>query len=71
MSMCAFQLMVVAFIAGEPYWECTQNSTICNLTETVSTVSKYYNDRCDMPRSEWKFVDTYTSTVTEVRFGCF
>ncbi len=66
MSMVAFHVMVIAFIAGEPYWECVENSTICNLTESVSTVSKHYKKRCDMPRSEWKFTDTYTSTVTEV-----
>ena len=66
MSMVAFHLMVIAFIAGEPFWECAQNSTMCNLTEAVSTVSEHYKERCNMPRSEWKFVDTYTSTVTEV-----
>lgn len=67
MSMAAFHLMVIAFIAGEPYWECVENSTVCNLTEAVSTVSKHYKDRCNIPRSEWKFTDSYTSTVTEVR----
>jgi hypothetical protein len=68
MSMAAFHVMVIAFIAGEPSWECVQNSTVCNLTEAVSTVSEHYKKRCDMQRSEWKFTDTYTSTATEVRF---
>ena len=67
MSMASFHLMVIAFIAGEPNWECVENSTICNFTEAVSTVSKRYKERCSMPRFEWKFTDTYTSTVTEVR----
>ena len=66
MSMAAFHLMVIAFIAGEPYWECVENSTMCNVTEAVSTVSERYKERCSMSRSEWKFTDTYTSTVTEV-----
>ncbi|XP_028411397.1 solute carrier family 22 member 16-like isoform X2 [Dendronephthya gigantea] len=70
MSMVAFHLMVIVFVCGEPNWECVENSTICNLTEAVSTVSEYYNRRCDMPRSEWKFVDTYTSTVTEYDLVC-
>ena len=61
MSMASFHLMVIAFIAGEPNWECVENSTICNFTEAVSTVSKRYKERCSMPRSEWKFTDTYTS----------
>ena len=69
MAMAAFHLMVIAFIAGEPYWECVGNSTTCNFTEAVSTVSKRYKERCSMPRSEWKFTDTYTSTVTEVRIS--
>ena len=70
MSMAAYHLMVIAFIAGEPYWECVENSTVCNLTEAVSTVSKHYNERCGMARSEWRFLDTYTSTVTEVIAVC-
>ncbi|XP_028394970.1 organic cation transporter protein-like isoform X2 [Dendronephthya gigantea] len=70
MSMAAFHLMVITFVAGEPNWECVENSTICNLTEAVSTVSEHYKERCDMPRSEWKFVDTYTSTVTEYELVC-
>lgn len=67
MSMVAFHLMVITFIAGEPTWECTLNSTTCNLTDPVTTVSKRYKDRCSMLRSEWKFSDTYTSIVTEVK----
>ena len=67
LSMCGFHLMVITFIAGEPTWECVNNSTSCNLTEPITTVSSHYMDRCSMERSEWKFSDTYTSTVTEVK----
>ena len=62
----AFNVMIITFIAGEPTWECVSNSTVCNITGAVDTTSDDYNARCDMPRSEWKFSDTYTSTVTEV-----
>ena len=65
-SATAFHVMVIAFIAGEPTWECVHNSTTCNRTKPVTTVSSHYNDRCSMPRTEWMFSDTYTSTVTEV-----
>ena len=65
-GLVAFNVMIITFIAGEPTWECVSNSTVCNITGAVGTTSDDYKARCDMPRSEWKFSDTYTSTVTEV-----
>ena len=69
-GLTSFNVMIITFIAGEPTWECVSNSTICNITDTVDTTSDDYNARCDMPRSEWKFSDTFTSTVTEVCKSC-
>ena len=65
-GLSAFNVMIITFIAGEPTWECVSNSTVCNITGTVGTTYDHYADRCDMPRSEWKFSNTFTSTVTEV-----
>lgn len=65
-GLSSFNVLVITFIAGEPTWECVSNSTVCNITGTIDTTSEDYNARCDMPRSEWKFSDTFTSTVTEV-----
>ena len=62
----SFHVMIITFIAGEPTWECVANSTVCNITGVVGTASDHYTARCDMPRSAWKFSDTFTSTVTEV-----
>ena len=65
-GLASFNVMIITFIAGEPTWECVSNSTVCNITGIVDTTSDDYKVRCDMPRSEWKFSDTFTSTVTEV-----
>ena len=65
-ALVALNLSMIAFIAGEPTWECVSNSTVCNLTGTIDTTSDDYSARCNMPRSEWKFSNTFTSTVTEV-----
>ena len=65
-GLSSFNVMIITFIAGEPTWECVSNSTVCNMTGTIDTTSDDYKARCDMPRSEWKFSDTYTSVVSEV-----
>ncbi|XP_028398810.1 organic cation transporter protein-like [Dendronephthya gigantea] len=69
-GLSSFNVMIITFIAGEPTWECVSNSTVCNITGIVDTTSDDYNARCDMPRSEWKFSDTFTSTVTEFELVC-
>ncbi|XP_028398822.1 organic cation transporter protein-like [Dendronephthya gigantea] len=69
-GISSFNVMIITFIAGEPTWECVSNSTVCNITGMVDTTSDDYNARCDMPRSEWKFSDTFTSTVTEFELVC-
>lgn len=65
-GLSSFHVMIITFVAGEPTWECVANSTICNITGVVETISDHYTARCNMPRSEWKFSNTFTSTVTEV-----
>ena len=65
-ALSAFNVSIITFIAAEPTWECVPNSTICNITDTINTISDDYTARCNMPRSEWKFSDTFTSAVTEV-----
>jgi hypothetical protein len=63
-----FPTLIVTFITAEPDWMCVEsyNSSVCNFTEPVGLYSDNYEARCDMPREAWKFVDHFTSTVTEV-----
>ena len=63
-----FPTMIVTFLTAEPDWMCVKdyNSSICNFTEPIGLTSEDYEARCDMPREAWKYVDGFTSTVTEV-----
>ena len=61
-----YQIYLLAFIAGEPKWVCKNGSSICNFSEPIGLNDDDYEARCDMPRSEWKFADDFTSVVTEV-----
>ncbi|XP_046846762.1 solute carrier family 22 member 15-like [Xenia sp. Carnegie-2017] len=67
-----FPVMIVTFIAAEPNWQCVKgyNSSICNFNESIGLTSKYYKDRCDMPREAWTYVEGFTSTVTEYDLVC-
>ncbi|XP_046846878.1 solute carrier family 22 member 16-like [Xenia sp. Carnegie-2017] len=69
-GLSEFNVMIITFIAGEPTWECAESSVTCNFSGTIDTTSSNYNKRCEMPRSEWKFSDTFTSTVTEFELVC-
>ena len=65
----AFNGVIVAFITAEPDWKCVDgymNNTVCRFNQSISLTSDDYNARCDMPRGAWKFVDDFTSIVTEV-----
>ncbi|CAB4036206.1 Hypothetical predicted protein, partial [Paramuricea clavata] len=61
------QIMIVTFITAEPDWMCVKayNNSICNFTEPIGLTSDNYEARCDMPREAWKYVDGFTSVVTE------
>lgn len=64
-----FQALLITFIAGEPGWTCAQNSSVCNITGVQRPGDEMYKKRCDMPRSEWKFTNEFTSAVTQVFMG--
>ena len=66
-----YQIFLLTFISAEPKWECKNASLVCNFTEPIGLNDDDYNARCDMPRSEWKFADDFTSIVTEVCFVRF
>jgi len=60
-----YQTLVMVFVAYEPPWMCTTNSTACLLPnatgrELFSTATKpveLYTRRCKLDRSDWKFAD--------------
>ena len=63
---CSLADAVIFFLVAEPRWECVYNSTVCNITESVGPGEDNYDYRCGIPRQDWKFVDEYTSLVTQV-----
>ena len=67
-ALGGFPVMIVTFITAEPNWECVKgyNGSVCNFTEPIGLTHDDYKSRCDMPREAWKYVDGFTSTVTEV-----
>ncbi|XP_046846066.1 solute carrier family 22 member 15-like [Xenia sp. Carnegie-2017] len=71
-ATATFPVMIVTFITAEPNWQCVKgyNSSICNFNESIGLTSKYYKDRCDMPREAWTYVEGFTSTVTEYDLVC-
>ncbi|EDO29771.1 predicted protein, partial [Nematostella vectensis] len=60
-----YQTLIMVFVAYEPPWMCTANSSSCLLPnatgrEVYSTATKpisLYQRRCQLNRSEWKFAD--------------
>ena len=64
-----FQTTIMTFITTEPGWRYVTNSSLCNATGVFRPGDEGYNDRCEkkLPRSEWEYGDSFTSTVTEVR----
>ena len=61
-----YQIFLLTFITAEPKWVCRNESVICNFSEPIGLTDDDYEARCDMPRTEWKFADDFTSIVTEV-----
>ena len=56
------------FSQHSPPWKCVQNSTVCTLKGTLSSMDNGYQERCSMPRSEWQFTEVKEySIVTEVK----
>ena len=56
----------LVFLTAEPPWKCATNSSVCNMTGTFRSGDQYYKTRCTMGRSDWEFVDGFTSLITEV-----
>ncbi|XP_065064675.1 solute carrier family 22 member 15-like [Rhopilema esculentum] len=48
-------ILIPYFAQHNPPWMCVANSTVCHLNGTYDTQSKFYKERCKMPRSEWQF----------------
>ena len=70
LALNMFPVMIVSFITAEPDWECVDgymNNTVCRFNSSISLTSDDYKARCKMPRESWKYVDGFTSVVTEVR----
>ncbi|XP_028398773.1 solute carrier family 22 member 5-like [Dendronephthya gigantea] len=71
-ALDALPIMIVTFITAEPQWECVggYNTSVCNFTKPIGLTSDDYEARCDMPRDAWRYVDGFTSTVTEYDLVC-
>ncbi|XP_065678619.1 organic cation transporter-like protein isoform X2 [Hydra vulgaris] len=65
-----FQSLIIYFVAANPAWKCVENSTFCTLTGIFKSGDKNYTMRCNMPRSEWKFVEDYEYSIV-TQFGLF
>lgn len=63
-------VMVTGIITAEPPWKCASNSSVCTFDEAMGPGDDKYNDRCNMSRSDWDFVDEMTSVVTEFDLVC-
>lgn len=62
-----FPIAELTFLKAEPPWKCSTNSSMCNMTGVFRLGDQYYKTRCSLERSEWEFVDDFTSIVTEVK----
>ena len=60
-------VMVTGIITAEPPWKCVQNSTACVFDGEFSPGDGNYDHRCNISRKDWKFVDDFTTVVTEVK----
>ena len=74
-GICFFMVMATSsntvmmyFVALEPQWKCTGNSSACMLNGTLPGDD---NSRCDMPRSEWLYTEQLSySIVTQFDINC-
>lgn len=58
---------MTGIITAEPPWKCVQNSTACVFDGEFSPGDDNYDHRCNISRKDWKFVDDFTTVVTEVK----
>lgn len=63
-------VMVTGIITAEPPWKCVQNSTSCAFDGEFSPGDDNYDHRCNISRRDWKFVDDFTTVVTEFDLVC-
>ena len=63
-------ILVPYFAQDSPPWTCVSNSTVCRLNGTFDAYSRFYQYRCNMPRSEWEFTKPKEySIVTQVNLN--
>lgn len=62
----SWPVMIMTLLTTDPGWKFAANSSYCTFKDTITSSSKNFMHRCDIPRSEWKFIDDLTSVVTEV-----
>ncbi|KAK3701601.1 hypothetical protein QZH41_019909 [Actinostola sp. cb2023] len=64
---CAFADVTTYFLIAEPRWECVNGNNSCNITGSIGPGEEHYEYRCGtgISRQDWKFVDEYTSLVTQ------
>jgi len=62
-----FQPLILVFIGAEPRWKCSQNSSACLVNGTLDSRNELYSHRCQLNRTDWQYVDDFTSIVTEVK----
>ncbi|XP_065062349.1 organic cation transporter-like protein isoform X1 [Rhopilema esculentum] len=64
-------ILVPYFAQDSPPWTCLLNSTVCRLNGTFDSYSRFYQYRCNMPRSEWEFTKQKEySIVTQFDLYC-
>ena len=63
----AIQNLSIVFVAKDPLWICTTNSTICNITGVQLGTNNLY---CSMPSGEWKYVNPDDSIISQFRLDC-
>ncbi|KAK3728605.1 hypothetical protein QZH41_011688, partial [Actinostola sp. cb2023] len=66
----AFFAAIMFLLIAEPRWECVYNSTVCNITGSIGPGEDHYEYRCGISRQDWKFVDEYTSIITQFDLVC-
>ncbi|KXJ27984.1 solute carrier family 22 member 15 [Exaiptasia diaphana] len=64
-----FQPLIMVFIGAEVPWRCTSNST-CRHNGTIEPTNSHYEDRCKLNRTDWQYVDKFTSITSEWDLIC-
>merc|ERR1719428_861482 len=64
----SFQVLIMYFLALQPHWRCSTNSSVCTSNKTFKSSNNY---RCSIPRSDWEYVEPrHYSIVTEFDIYC-